>query len=267
MPLKFMKSLSIQCYKLFLLSLSSILLVVGGEVLAFDHEHQLWTALLQEYVNQDGQVNYQSWQREPAALKVYLHSLESVSYQQFTDWSPNQKKAFLINAYNAYTIYLVLDHYPLRSIRQIGGLFRSPWKLEFFSLLDGRLKALDPIEHDWLRKIAELKDPRIHAVVNCASVSCPKLINEAFVASKLDEQMDAASRMWLADPKRNRFVLESNKVQLSKIFDWYQEDFGGGRQGVVNFIRQYGPQEARKIVEQPFRIEYLKYDWNLNEWR
>ncbi|MFW7381888.1 MAG: DUF547 domain-containing protein [Oligoflexus sp.] len=252
-------------WRIFGISLLFLCLTTSVFGKTFDHEHSQWTASLTTFVDKQGWVDYSGWKKNHSQLDEYLKSLEAVSLETYEGWSAEEKKAFLINAYNAFTVKLILDHYPVKSIRSIGSIFRSSWKREFFSLLDGQLKSLDPIEHQWLRKKPELKDPRVHAVVNCASVSCPKLLNEAFVATKLDQQMTEATKDWLADPSKNTFLPNKRTVKLSKIFDWYKEDFGNTDEGVAAFVRQYGPESAKASLQTPFRLVYLDYDWDLNE--
>ena len=149
----------------------TVLLSLSSGLLAFDHGHGKWDNLLKKYVNTEGYVNYGKWKASPQEPDSYLGDLQKVTYKEYTSFSKEQKSAFLINAYNAFTVKLIIDNYPIKSIKKIGGLF-SPWKKEFFSILDGKIKSLDPIEHEWLRKKPELKDPRVHAAVNCASISC-----------------------------------------------------------------------------------------------
>lgn len=191
----------------------------------FDHGHVQWTQVLKKYQDKSGFIHYRQLKADMASpthpLEAYLKDVQSVPLAEFEKWQDNQKKAFLINAYNALTVKLILDNYPVKSIKKIGGLFSKPWRIEFFSLLDGKIKALDPIEHEWLRP--KYKDFRIHAAVNCASFSCPPLRNEAFTSDKLDAQLDSQMKSWLADSGRNR--ISKHKFEISKIFDWYKDDF------------------------------------------
>ncbi len=242
-----------------------LLLQERGFAVSFDHSHKAWSDLLRVYVNDKHLVDYQAWRANTTSLESYLEQLQTVAYQDYLNWNPLQQKAFLINAYNAFTIKLILDHYPVASIRKIGGFFTSPWKLEFFKLLDGKIKSLDPIEHNWLRQHAQLKDARIHAAVNCASISCPVLQRSAFVATQLDKQLDQANQQWLADPSRNRFDLAAKTVYLSKIFDWYEEDFGDNKAGVLAFLKKFGPKSLQSWQAKDVSIEYLDYNWSLND--
>jgi len=164
------------------------------------HQHQQWQDLLQTYVNTNGDVDYKNLKKNERKLDTYLDLISKNPPQD--SWTKNQKKAYLINAYNAFTVKLILDHYPVESIKDIGGFFSSPFTTEF-AKIDGKLYSLDDIEKGMLLKMG---DPRVHFAVNCASESCPKLLNEAYVASKLDKQLDASSKTFV----------NSNKNKLSK---------------------------------------------------
>ncbi len=153
----------------------------------FDHAHQKWDQILKQYTTRKGNqvyFKYKELKENEVILFSYLKQLESISNKKFEDFSEDQKLAFLINAYNAYTIQIILKNYPIKSIKDIsGGLFSSgPWKIEFISLL-GRKMSLDNIEHDTIRK--NFNEPRIHFAVNCASIGCPSLLQEAFVARSI----------------------------------------------------------------------------------
>ena len=178
--------------------------------------------------------------------------------------------AFLINAYNGYTIELILTKYPkIESIKEIGGVFSSPWKQEFFTLL-GEKRHLDWIEHEQLRP--KYKEPRIHAAVNCASIGCPALRNEAFTASKLNTQLDDGMRRFLSDPSRNR--VKNGQLQVSPIFKWFAEDFEKGHQGFTSLKDVFAkwakhmdpaPEIADKIASRSLPVTYTEYDWSLND--
>jgi hypothetical protein len=234
----------------------------------FDHSHSLWDGELKKYLNQAGLVHYNQWSKSAATLDEYLKNLAAVKKSTFNKWTIPQQKAFLVNAYNAFTIKLILKNYPVKSIKKIGGFFTKPWSIEFFNLLGGEITSLDPIEHVWLRGKKEYKDPRIHAAVNCASISCPQLLNEAFVADKIDKQLDTASHAWVSDPRRNEFDRSKGLLRLSKIFSWFEDDFGGDDQGVIEFLIKYSSDDLAKYLSKnklKLEIEYLDYDWNLNQ--
>jgi len=235
----------------------------------FDHSHTLWTDLLAKYTDKEGSVKYSQLKKELADkgashdFSKYLAALEGVSKKQYDAWGKQEKMAFLINAYNAFTIKLIIDHHPVKSIKDIGGFFTKPWSVEFFALLGGAIKSLDPIEHKLLRP--EFKDYRIHAAVNCASVSCPPLRRDAFTSKELDAQLDEQMRVWLADDSRNSWAGSKDEIRISKIFDWYEEDFEKWGGGVKQVLLKYAPADAKKRITTASDIDYLDYNWNLNE--
>lgn len=251
-----------------LLILLSIVTILSPPALSFDHAHTKWNEVLARYRSKDGRIRYQDLKRDcfPGSRHTfdeYLKALTKVKKAEYESWTKEERMSFLINAYNAFTVKLVVDHYPVKSIKDIGGLFQNPWKKEFFSLLEGTSKSLDPIEHDLLRK--EFQDARIHAALNCASVSCPKLQSDAFVAAKLSPQLDHAMMEWLKDDTRNHFDSTGNAMELSKIFDWFKEDFVKSYGGVSQAIAKFGPPLAKSLVKTNARVKYLPYDWKLNE--
>ena len=234
--------------------------------LKFDHTHAGWDEVLKKNVLIEGAqstVDYRSLKQKPAQLDSYLKELESVSQGDFKNFKQENQIAFLTNAYNALTIKLVLDHYPVSSIKKIGGLFSSPWKKRFFKLL-GEEHSLDDIEHEMLRK--QYSEPRIHFALVCASKGCPSLQNEAFVGKRLDAQLQNAARAFLGDTSRNRYDPPSKTLYVSSIFKWYGEDF----------VKKFGSLEAyllpfftKDSANRPnsgeVSIQYLDYDWSLNE--
>ncbi len=232
----------------------------------FDHEHKALTSVLSKYMDSKGLVKYKQLKKDTKASKShqfnkYLNSIAAVSVNTYGTWNKNQKMAFLINAYNAFTVKLIINNYPVDSIKDIGSLFKKPWRVEFFNLLGGKIKALDPIEHTYLRPM--YKDYRIHAAVNCASISCPPLRNEAFVASKLNKQLDEQMTAWLVDTTRNQFSKKS--IKISKIFSWYESDFAKWGKGVKNVLRRHLPDNLKGFVTEKIDIDYMGYSWDLNE--
>jgi len=248
---------------------------------AFDHGHAAWTALLRKHVALRGggvasQLRYAGMATDRAALKAYLDALSAVSRAAFEGWSKPQQMAFLINAYNAYTVELILTRYPkLESIKDLGNLLSSPWKPKFIRLLDGQM-SLDDIEHETLRARGRYDDPRIHFAVNCASIGCPMLREEAYLAERLDAQLDQQVQRFLADRSRNRYNAANGRLEVSKIFDWYGDDFKQGHHGISSlaaFLARYADQLAdtpagRDAVRgQRAAIAFLDYDWKLNDAR
>lgn len=219
------------------------------------------------YRTDDGRVRYRELKKSTAERKdhpfnLYIADLQQVSKADFDQWTRDEQKAFLLNAYNALTIRLILDHYPVKSIRDIGGLFKKPWDVEFFSLLGGAAKSLDPIEHQLLRPV--YRDFRVHSAANCASMSCPVLRGEPYVASRLNEQLDDQMRRWLADSTRNQFG-PTGKIKISKIFDWYRSDFDAWGGGVTKVLTTFAPDTAKSAIQKSDDFQYLDYAWNLNE--
>ena len=210
--------------------------------------HSNWNILLQKYVDKNGTVNYRSWGKNQSALDNYIKLLERKPPAPYFD--KNDSLAYFINAYNAITVKLILDNYPVESIRDI----KDPWDSVFLKLPTGNL-TLNDIEHKILRKIDE---PRIHFAINCASASCPQLFNEAFRASKIPKQLETATALFINDTTKNQ--IEYNKINLSRIFLWFSKDFGSKKERIT-FIQKYSHKEFDNQAE----ITYKKYDWSLNE--
>src|ERR1700691_2046756 len=192
------------------IAVAAALLAAANPALAFDHSHAGWDALLKRHVvvatdGSSSRADYAGFAADRHALQSYLDSLSAVSEAEYRNWTREQKLAFLINAYNAYTIDLVLTRYPdLQSIKDLGWLLKSPWKKEFFTLL-GVTRSLDDLEHGLIRAPGVFDEPRIHFAVNCASVGCPMLRDEAFSAARLDAQLEDGTRRFLGDRTRNRY--------------------------------------------------------------
>jgi hypothetical protein len=254
---------------------------------AFDHSHAAWDALVKRHVKLvDGgkasQVRYAGFAKDRAALGAYLAEVSKVGEAEFRAWPKPRQAAFLVNAYNAFTVELVLTKYPdLKSIRDLGNLFASPWKKRFFTLL-GRETHLDEIEHGMLRKPGAYDEPRVHFAVNCASVGCPMLREEAYVAERLDAQLEEQARRFLSDRTRNRFDPRSGKLEVSEIFKWFKEDWTSGYRGLgaagpvtsrEQFFARYAdlladaPEHRRLVADGKAPIAHLDYDWSLNDAR
>jgi len=214
-----------------------------------DNIHNTWNAQLQKYVDEKGNVNYSKWLKEgKKELDNYLKNL-----QQFVpneNWSKNQILAYWINAYNAFTIQLILNNYPVKSIKDI----KKPWgRTVFFS--DEKKYSLEDIEHKILRKMGE---SRIHFAINCASASCPKLNNKAYSAKNIEIELEQATRDFLNDTHKNQ--ISETQLKLSKIFLWFGKDFGNKNER-LKFINKY----TKTVVTNKAKISYLSYDWALNE--
>jgi Protein of unknown function, DUF547 len=263
------------------LAAALVLPVGAGRAQTFDPTHAAWTALLKRHVVlRDGarasQLRYAGMAADRAALKAYLAALAAVAPAQFEGWSKPAQMAFLINAYNAATVELILTRYPkLESIKDLGGLLSNPWKPKIVPLL-GTMRSLDQIEHEMLRARGRYDDPRLHFAVNCASIGCPMLREEAFVGERLDAQLDEQARRFLGDRTRNRWNAERRRLEVSKIFDWYGEDFRLGHQGIASLPAYFArhadlladaPADRERIRTQKVEIAFLDYDWTLNDAR
>jgi len=230
----------------------------------FDHSHRRWQSLLSQYVKESGyasRVDYGEWKKQPQPLNAYLATLSSVDKAGFDRWNKNQQLAFLINAYNAFTVNLILQNYPVESIKDIGNFFRSAWKIDFIPLF-GDIHSLDYIEHELIRGSGRYNEPRIHFALVCASIGCPKLQVEAFTEHNLQRLLELGASTFLADQSRNRFVAEENTLYLSPIFKWYGEDFAKKFGSVLNYVLPIISNGKEKPEEQI--IKYLEYDWRLN---
>lgn len=251
------------------------LLALAAPARAFDHGHAAWTDLLQRHVrwNEPGTattVDYTGFARDRAALDAYLGALSAVARTDFEAWPKPERTAFLLNAYNAYTVALILDGPPgTASIKDLGSLLRSPWKRRFFALL-GAQRHLDDVEHGLLRGAPDFDEPRIHFAVNCASIGCPALRDEAYVASRLDAQLDDQTRRFLRDRTRNRYAAADATLHVSPIFDWYGGDFERAAGSLEGWLAAYAAElaevaEARgRIGRGAVEVEFTDYDWRLN---
>jgi hypothetical protein len=219
-------------------------------------DHVLWNELVKAHVNQDGWVNYNGIKVDQKKLDEYLGELSS--HPPSHSWLQEEELAYWINAYNAFTIQLILDHYPVKSIKDIGGsipMINSPWDIKFFKIGDVAMD-LNTIEHDILRK--KLNEPRIHFAINCASISCPLLRTEAYTADKLEFQLEEQAKIFLNDPAKN--ILSPNEPNLSPIFKWFKSDFITD-QSLVEYINQY----AEVKISPTAKLKWMDYNWLLNE--
>lgn len=242
------------------------LFLLSNFAFAFDQSHVQWSDFLRKYIVTEGAssyVNYAEIQKNPSDLKAYLASLEKVSNPEFQEFDEKEQLAFLINAYNAFTIKLVLDHYPVSSIRDIKGDFATPWDKKFFSLL-GTRRSLNELEHEVIRK--KYNEPRIHFALVCAARGCPALKDEAYQASKLEEQLDRSTAAFLADKSRNFYDSKTKTLHLSEIFSWYKSDFTKSHKSLPAFVARYLP-ELDEYSHAQIRVDFSKnkYDWGLND--
>ncbi|SHM02963.1 DUF547 domain-containing protein [Hymenobacter psychrotolerans] len=233
--------------------------LLGSKPVGTAPDHRIFDALLKKHVDRRGRVSYKGFLADQRELNRYLELLSQ--HPPTAEWSRKDQMAFWINAYNAYTIRLILDHYPVQSIKDIGSkiqipLVTTPWAARFFRI-GGEKMSLDDIEHGTLRK--HYNDPRVHFALVCASVSCPPLRNEAYTAARLEQQLEQQGRLFLNDPTKNRIARAG--AQLSRYFDWYKGDWNQNGQSVVKWVNRYSATR----LEPGATITFLDYDWRLNE--
>ncbi len=234
----------------------------------------MFNKVLENYVVKAGattQVKYTDLLKNPADLNTYIKEVEGVTKAEYNGWSEPQKLSFLFNSYNALTLKLILQNLEknkdLKSIKKIGGFLQNPWKIKFFNFL-GKQSFLDEIEQDIARK--NFDEPRLHFAFNCASIGCPSLLTTAFTAEKLNDQLEQATKAFLADSTRNSVSKKNNTLQLSSIFKWYKSDFEDSKKygPMKRFLLKYFPFDAedrKKFEADQLDIKYLDYNWNLNK--
>lgn len=221
--------------------------------------HQPWNELLQQHVHANGNVDYKGFIKDKAKLQRYLNLLSNNPPDKKT-WSEAEQLAYWINAYNAFTVKLIIDNYPVKSITDLHPRLYVPgmntvWHKKFFKI-GSKEASLDEIEHQILRK--QFNEPRIHFAINCASVSCPPLRNEAYTAAKLDKQLDEQARQYINNPAHNKIT--PNKIVVSQIFNWFKEDFTK-KGSLIDYLNKYSKTRINPGAE----IDHMKYDWSLNE--
>lgn len=211
-------------------------------------DYKSWDTFLKKYVSASGDVDYKSIKANKKELEAITKAFSETSV--LTSWSKNDQLAFWINAYNVFTIDLVVNHHPIKSIQNLDG--GKTWDVKRIAIGDKKY-SLNNIENDIIRP--QFKDARIHFAVNCAAKSCPPILNSAFFGKTLDEQLDAVTKKFISNTKYQNIT--SGKMTLSKIFDWYKVDFGD----IFTFINKYSTIKVNKNTA----IVYKEYDWSLNE--
>lgn len=209
--------------------------------------HAMWDGLLKQNVNSSGKVNYTGMKSSLTQIESYIKQLES--FTNLSDLNRNEKLAYWINLYNAATVRLIVQHYPVKSITDISG--GKPWDKKVVTI-GSKQYTLNQIENDIIRP--RFNEPRIHFAVNCAAKSCPKLMNSAFTADKLNYQLTKQAKAFINGSKNE---ISANKIAISKIFEWYAEDFGSS---VIDFINKYSTTK----VDGSATVEYKEYNWDLN---
>ncbi len=268
----------LSCYKkfkfvIFLFSILFTQLFTHQNAFAFDQTHSAWKSVLTRYVVVDGNesaVRYLDLVKNHEKLDEYLKEVSAVTKTDYDQWSTQQKLAFLINAYNALTIKLIIDGFEkkpeMKSINDLGTLLQTPWKIKFFTLF-GQQTNLDHIEQDLARP--NFDEPRMHMAFNCASLECPALLTEPYLAEKLESQLEESAKKFLKTPKKNRFDKDNKILRISSIFKWYGSDFDKSKKfGPLNrFLADrfdVDPKDKDLILHGKASVDFLDYDWGLN---
>lgn len=212
--------------------------------------HEVWDNLLSKHVSDAGKVNYNGFKTDAAKLQSYLDLLAKSEPQEA--WSKNETMAYWINAYNAFTVKLILDNMPLKSIMEVNG--GKAWDKQFIKI-GTKTMSLNNIEHDILR--AKYKDARIHFAVNCASISCPRINNTAFNAADLESQLNKMAISFVNNNSKN--FITADKVQISSLFEWYKDDFTKGGT-IIDFLNKY----SKSKINSNAKITFKEYNWDLN---
>jgi hypothetical protein len=254
--------------KYFIIGFNLLSFVVSGQTNV--NNNDLYSEILKDNVK-NGLVDYKNLKNEKR-LDEYINFISKINPSEYK--SEKNELAFWINAYNVYTLKIIVDNYPIESINELhkGGKLLSHvfgttvWDKEII-VINNEKRSLNYIEHDVIRK--NFSEPRIHFALVCAAISCPPLRNEAYEGHKLDEQLDDQAKIFLNDETKNKFDIESQQAEISKILDWYEEDFGDEDGEVLIFISRFLQENiAENIVHNPedWDIDYLDYNWELNEY-
>lgn len=220
-----------------------------GNPLAMGIDHSTWNDLLKTHVSADGKVNYKGFKKDKTELDEYLQHLSE--HFPKDSWTTNEKLAYWINTYNAYTISLIVERYPVKSIMDI----QNAWDIKFIQLGD-QTYTLNNIEHQIIRK--KFDEPRIHFVLVCAAISCPVLLNEAYIADNLEQQLQQQGEQFINDPSKNS--IKNNKAKVSQLFNWFGDDFTKNG-SLIEYLNQFSEIK----LEPNAKIDFLEYNWDLNE--
>ena len=226
-------------------------------------DHSTWSTLLSTYIDERNGLNYFRYKEVSEAdyeiLDDYLEMLQSI---EVTGLGSDERFAYWINLYNALTVWVILEHYPVESIRDIsyGLLTRGPWKEKLVSV-EGVDLSLDDIEHEILRPV--FQDNRIHYAVNCASIGCPNLQSTAFTSNNLEDLLEQSANQYINHPRGAR--IEDGELIVSSIYDWYDEDFGGSEEEVIEHLLDYASEALEERLSDFDGIDDYEYDWALNE--
>jgi hypothetical protein len=242
------------------LALGLTLLASRTAAAQFDQSHALFDAVLKQRVK-NARVDYAGLKAHPEDLNRYLGQVAAVRKAEFKKWGEAEQIAFLSNAYNAYTLKLIIDHYPLKSIKDIGNFINGPWDQPAVKLF-GETMDLNTVEHKILR--VDYAEPRLHFVLVCAAKGCPPLRGGAYVGARLEAQLVDQAKQFLAETAKNRIAASERTVYLSPIFKWYGSDFEKKSGSALAALKSSWPRKLPTGYEQ-FKIRYTDYDWSLNE--
>lgn len=226
-----------------------VLLLIVSTSFAQNFDYKKTSLFLGKYVSDKGNVNYDKIKSNKTDLDVIIKQFEE---KQPTDkWSKNEKLAYYINAYNVYTLKVVIDNYPTKSIKDID----NAWDKKIVTSGKNKI-SLSDVEHKILRKMNE---PRIHFAINCASFSCPNLLNEAFLPETIDKQLETVTKSFINDKTKN--TITATDIKISEIFNWFGSDFKTKKTSVIDFINKYSTVK----IDKKAKVKFLDYNWNLNK--
>ena len=230
---------------------------------AFDHTHAQYAGVLSNFVSQ-GRVDYARLRAAPQELDAYLNELAAIRPDDFAAWSRENRLALLLNLYNARTLRLIVEHYPLKSIRDLGVFPGAAWRKRIVRF-GGEIMTLDHLENKIIR--ADYGEPRIHFALVCAAKGCPPLRAEPYVGRSLDGQLDDQAKQFLAATPQNRFDAAQGTLWLSPIFKWYRDDFTGRAGSLPAYVKPFLPEASRQALDRATKVKvsYTDYDWSLNE--
>jgi hypothetical protein len=235
----------------------ALFLVFPFKMLAFDHSYRMWNEVLSTQV-QDGLVDYESIKNDPKNLDMFVTQAAAVTEDEFKSWSHSQQLAYLINLYNAVTMQIVIDDYPIESFKDIGGIFKDPWKMDRVPLFR-QMVSLDYLEHDVIN--AGYQDPRVHFALTYAAKGSPNLRSHAYMPDSLDQQLEKQTTLFLRrSPQKNHYDSDTNTLYLSPLIKWYAKDFERAAGKVIDYVRQYVAS-----VKSDATIKYIDFDWALND--
>jgi hypothetical protein len=247
---------------LFTVLLAFLAAARSGAAEVFDQNHGRFGRVLTAFVK-NGNVDYAKLKADPAELHDYLKEIAAVPAAEFARWAEADRLALLINLYNAQTLRLIINHYPVKSIRAIGLLPGAAWR-ELIVRQGGQIMTLSHLENKVIR--VEYDEPRIHFALVCAAVGCPPLRGEPYVGARLNAQLDDQTRVFLAETSKNRFDEATGTLHLSPIFKWYDDDFIKPAGSLAAYVKPFLPEAQRAALADPAQVKvmFTDYDWSLN---